>query len=159
MNQSIGIRQIGIPILLLAIIILALIFFFIWKNTNDQPAVTENLQNKIESLPPVPAEPSVVMGYAGQIKSLDLKRGFLQLVTVWGEKNIQFDSSIPIMLTENIGSTATPPPLEITPENTFNSKKLVSRADLKPGDIVSVTSLTNVRGVSMFKASSITIIK
>ncbi len=150
-------------ILILAMLLLAIavvIFAYLSYRSRQTASPAQEFEAKIKDTPAIPSEPEIVTTYFGQIKRLDQENKLLTLVTLYGEKQAQFDQGTIVRQlsrsTENLG----PPPLEPKEEDLFLKNVIqLSLADLTEGQMVQVSSLTNIRGISKFRVDGITIIK
>ena len=152
-------RQILIVVILLLTIAIIIFIFLSYRSRQiDSPA--QEFEAKIKDTPAIPSEPEVVTTYFGQIKKLDQENKLLTLVTLYGEKQAQFDQGTVVRELTRSTESSGPPPLQPKEEDLFLKNVVqLSLADLTEGQMVQVSSLTNIRGISKFRVDGITIIK
>lgn len=158
MFMSENVKKISLGILILAVV--AVITFGAWYIFNEEEYIETNqpttptleIEERIPNLPPAAEEPPEVYSYTGQIK--DIGFNSIILVTSSGTKTISYDDSTTILKQQNEFDPSTPP----SAEDIAASKIEASRADLKVGSTIKITSLTNIRELGNFTASTIIII-
>lgn len=146
---------------LLLLIGLAALIYWLWlavwlaHDANQKP----DWEKKILSAPQVPTEASVVLSYTGPIQRIDVRAGQLTILTSAGIKTVSFNQSTPV---QSIVSQPLPdrPPSGQTPaKSVAELTSPATIASLKVGNLIQVSSLTNISGLATFKADTIVVLQ
>ncbi len=146
---------------LLVLIGLAALIYWLWlavwmaHDANQKP----DWEKKILSAPKIPSEASVVLSYTGPIQRIDIRAYQMTILTATGTKTVTFNPNTPVRL---IAKQALPdrPPSGQRPAQSV--QELTSQAtieNLKVGNLIQVSSLTNISGLATFKADTIVVLQ
>lgn len=148
-------------LIILGIIALIALAYWLWLASwfSQRLADRPDWKSKILSAPSLPTEASIVLSYTGEIQRIDIKKGQLTLITAYGTKDVTFSSDTPVrqLIARPLPSRA--PSADQAPEPIEKLTEPKKLQDIKSGDLIQVSSLTNIRDLATFKADTIVVLQ